>query len=119
MLNYPIQGFSADLMILIRRIIYNQWPYYGEPHEALLNNTVHDDVEADVINSPDHVRYACEGMSNAFNELPKEAARWYGADLTSVPFAGEVKFGLNLLEENMSKYKKETFLEEFHKCLRR
>ena len=114
MLNYPIQGFSADLMILVRRIIAREWPYFGTPEEALLINTVHDDVEGDVLNTPEHVQSACVGMQNAFLQLAPEAARWYGVDL-NLPFTGEAKFGLNLYEDSMSKYKEATFLEDFYK----
>ena len=116
MLNHPIQGFSADLMILIRRIIHKQWPYYGEPQESLLINTVHDNVEADVKNTPEHVEAACIGMEKSFSYLPQMAKKWYGVDL-NIPFTGEVKFGLNLNESALSKYKQETFLEEYYKWL--
>lgn len=117
-LNHQIQGFSADLMVLFRRIIYKQWPYYGDPKNALLINTVHDDVEADVINDPDYVFAACEGMENASRYLPGMAKKWYGVDL-NVPFEGEVKFGGNLAEELLSKFNKETFLEDYNACLKK
>jgi hypothetical protein len=114
MLNHPIQGFSADLMILIRRIIWKQWPYYGDREKALLINTVHDDVEADVVNDPQYVEAACIGMERSFSYLPGMAKKWYGADL-NVPFTGEVKFGMNLNETALSKYNQATFLEDFKK----
>lgn len=113
-LNHIVQGFSADLMVLIRRIIFREWPYIGEPHLSLLINTVHDDVEADVVNDPKYVEAACVGMLQSFQKLPDVAEQWFNVKL-NIPFTGEVKFGMNLMEDQMSKYNPETFLEDFKK----
>lgn len=116
MLNHPVQGFSADLMILVRRIIYKQWPYYGEPEKSLLINTVHDDVEADVVNEYEYVLQTCQGMENSFTYLKGMAKQWYDVDL-NVPFTGEVKFGGNLSEEKMVKFKPDSFMEDYNRAI--
>lgn len=116
-LNHIVQGFSADLMILVRAIIRREWPYYGPPENSLLINTVHDDVEADVANDEEIVYHTCIGMSQAFPKVKAEAAKWYGIDL-NVPFAGESKFGMNLSESQMSKFNEQTFKEDFYRCLK-
>ena len=111
MLNHIVQGFSADLMILIRRIIYLAWP---DTDQALLNNTVHDDVEADVANDIELIYKIGCLSEDAFKQVPSEAKKWFGVDL-NVPMEGEVKFGMNLSESQMSKFHRETFKEDYKK----
>ena len=110
-LNHIVQGLSADLMLLIRKAIWEVWDF--SPNQ-LLNNTVHDDVEADVINDPGTIFKCACLMEDSFNRLPKLAKRWYGMDL-NVPFAGEVKYGMTLFEDDMIKFNRNTFEKDFEK----
>ena len=107
-LNHIVQGFSADLMLLARKYIYEHW----NPEWGLLINTVHDDVEADVHNDPGTIYQSSCLMEDAFPEITTGAKKWYGVDL-NVTQRGEVKYGGNLHELSMSKFNRTTFYEDF------
>lgn len=112
MLNHIVQGFSADLMLLARRILFKQW----DKSLGLLINTVHDDIEADVPNSPGTIYEACCLMEAMGEYIPSEAKKWFGIDL-NVPMEFEVKFGRNLHEDSMIKFNNTTFSEDYKKCV--
>lgn len=99
-LNHIVQGFSADLMILARKYLYEHWDF----RSGLLINTVHDDVEADVPNDWGTIYQAGCLMLDCFTNIQPLCKRWYGVDL-NVPMAGEVKLGMNLHEDSMTKFR--------------
>lgn len=107
-LNYPIQGFSADLVQLARLIIWEWW----DTQKGLLINTVHDDVEADVDNNPEVVYNICIALEESFKAIPRTFKQKYGSEI-NVPMSGEVKYGINLNEKFMRKFKRETFFEDY------
>jgi hypothetical protein len=108
-LNYPIQGFSADLVQIARLVL---WEKIQGNQYVLLINTVHDDIEADVDNNPEVVYNTCIAMEEAFKEIPDRFKKMYGS-VINVPMAGEVKYGVNLNEGSMVKFKKETFEKDY------
>lgn len=118
-LNHIVQGFSADLMVLARKGIYDGWKWTWK-NKALLNNTVHDDVEADVINNRELIYEVCCLMEDAFLDIPKLAKKWYNVGL-NVPMMGEVKYGPTLYEGNkeqkipsdMIEFKRLTFFKDY------
>lgn len=117
-LNYPIQGFSADLVQVARLSLCNSLAsdvLYGS--HILLINTVHDDIEADVDNNPEVVYNTCIRMENAFKTIPSEFEKKYGSPI-NVPMSGEVKFGVNLNEKSMVKFKKATFEKDYEDYLK-
>ena len=79
---------------------------------VLLINTVHDDIEADVDNNPEVVYNIAIKMEQAFRGIPAEFKRLYGTEI-NVPMAGEVKFGFNLNEKSMVKFKAKTFEQDY------
>lgn len=107
-LNYPVQGFSADLVQVARLTIWDWW----DSSQGLLINTVHDDVEADVDNKPETVYNICIRLEESFRAIPQQFKKRYGSEIT-VPMSGEVKYGINLNEKSMKKFKKETFFEDY------
>ncbi len=107
-LNYPVQGFSADLVQVARLNIWQWW----DTSKGLLINTVHDDVESDVDNDPDNVYNICIGLENSFRNIPQTFKRLYGTEI-NIPLSGEVKYGVNLNEKSMRKFKKETFFQDY------
>lgn len=98
-LNYPVQGFSADLMSIARVSAFKRLKKYKN---VLLVNTVHDDIEIDVDNDPKLVYNVCIEMEKVFQDVPKNFERLYGVPF-NVPLLGEVSCGPNFLE-----------MEEFH-----
>lgn len=110
-LNYPVQGFSADLMQVARLIIYERMP---KRKDVLLINTVHDDVELDVDNDPYLVYTISILLEDAFKDIPKVFEQLYGSPI-NVPMAGEVKYGMTLDEESMHKFNRKTFFDDWKK----
>lgn len=112
-LNYPIQGFSADLVQLARLWLWqNCFKARVEFGDCMLINTVHDDIEADVDNNPELMYNICIKMEQAFRNIPSEFEKKYGSHI-NVPMAGEVKFGVNLNEASMVKFKAKTFEQDY------
>jgi hypothetical protein len=107
-LNYPVQGFSADLVQVARLIIWSWW----DTQKGLLINTVHDDVEADVDNDPDSCYNICIRLEDSFRQIPAVFEQKYGSEI-NVPMQGEVKYGINLNEKFMKKFKRETFFQDY------
>lgn len=91
-LNYPVQGFSADLMQIARISAFNRLK-----DKCLFINTVHDDIQIDVDNDPDKLYTICTTLEQVFRDIPMNVKRIYGYEMV-VPMAGEVSFGNNLLD---------------------
>lgn len=112
-LNYPIQGFSADLVQIARLTLWEEYfKARAEFGDCLLINTVHDDIEADVDNNPNLLYNTCIAMEKAFRGIPERFEKMYGSKI-NVPMAGEVKFGMNLNEANMVKFKAKSFEQDY------
>ena len=117
-LNYPVQGFSADLVQVARLTIWKRiqaLPAF-EKGQILLINTVHDDVEVDVDNDPELVYTISTILEQSFRDIPSEFKKLYGSEI-NVPLAGEVKYGLTLNESDMKKFKKATFEQDWKEYL--
>ena len=99
-LNHIVQGFSADIMILVRQHLFENW----NPDWGLLINTVHDDCESDVQNDYGTICAASCLMEQSFKESNRLCRKWYGVDL-NVPMQGEVKLGMTLHEDSMLKFR--------------
>lgn len=117
MLNHIVQGFSADLMVLARKAIWEGWKWEEWKDRALLNNTVHDDVEADCENNGELIYRVCCLMEHSFADMTTLAKKWYGCEM-NVPMAGEVKVGKSLFEDEMIKFNKNTFKEDYENFCR-
>ncbi|SRR5258706_128667 len=114
-LNYPIQGFSADLISIARLLLRERLSKnfsYGS--KALLINTVHDDAEMDVDNDPELVYNICILMEECFRDINSEFRKKFGVEI-NVPMGGEVKFGWTLFEADMVKFNAVTFEEDWRK----
>lgn len=116
-LNYPVQGFSADLVQVARRTIWDRLQTFKYREYVLLINTVHDDVEADVDNDPEVVYNSSLLLEKAFQDIPQEFYRKYGVKI-NVPMNGEVKFGVNLNEKSMKKFKKASFDKDYQEYIK-
>lgn len=113
-LNYPVQGFSADVMKMVRLLLRSRLNAANYQGNVLLINTVHDDIELDVDNNPELVYNISILLESCFKDVDKVFAKNYGFDL-NVPMAGEVKYGFSLHESAMVKFKPKTFEEDFTK----
>lgn len=90
-LNYPVQGFGADLMMLARLSFANRLRAGG--YETKLISTVHDSIVCD---SPDdeYLRIV-QLFHEVFADIPKNFEKIFGIKL-NVPMACEVLCGKNL-----------------------
>jgi DNA polymerase-1 len=95
-LNYPVQGFSADLMTIARISAFKRIKSLGF-QEVMLVNTVHDDIEIDCDNSPELIEVIGKTMMRVFEDIPRNFNKLYGIDF-NVPLSGEVSVGQNLKE---------------------
>lgn len=99
-LNYPVQGFSADLMTIARISAFKRLIKFSP--KVLLVNTVHDDIEIDLDFTPDLCYNVCLTMEQVFRDVPMNFEKMYGVEF-NVPLIGEISFGQNL-----------KVMEEFH-----
>jgi len=101
-LNYPVQGFSADLMMIARISAHNRISRMPEyPERIKFFNTVHDDIQLDVDNDPELCYNICITLEQVFEDLPKNFEKVFKLPF-NVPMAGEVSYGKNLL--NLKKF---------------
>jgi DNA polymerase I-like protein with 3'-5' exonuclease and polymerase domains len=90
--NYPVQGLGAELLTLLRIRIFHRIVTVGGVHA--LNNTVHDDIEADV---PDEEtkKFVCLVLQEEVNRLPLTFEEHYFVKF-NLPIRVEISIGNNL-----------------------
>lgn len=103
-LNYPVQGFSADIMKLVRVAAFNRIKKGYAPNKVKFIATVHDDIELDIDNDEELLYNICIELENVFKDIPKLYEKYFKQPF-NVPMAGEVSYGPTLA--NMIKFKKE------------
>lgn len=100
MLNYPVQGFGADIMREVRLGFWELLNSDLDMKEFLPICTVHDDIEGD---SPDKYLVLAKAgtyMDQAFFNVTGRLKDFYGYDL-KVPMECEIKVGRTLQESTM------------------
>jgi DNA polymerase I-like protein with 3'-5' exonuclease and polymerase domains len=100
--NYPVQGFAADLMSIVRvnlNTILSQMPYI-----YLWGNTVHDSILLDVDNARDTWYNVCRAVKTAFENTAENYELLFNEPLL-VPMACDVKVGINWLWMHKLKFK--------------
>lgn len=88
-LNYPVQGFGADLMVVARWLLKRQ--ILGTPGVMFIG-TVHDSVVWDVEASK--VDWLAKTIFKCWEEIPDAFRKWFGITLT-IPPKVEVSVGPN------------------------
>lgn len=111
-LNYPVQGFAADIMMQVRLLLRSRLRKADYGNKVLLINTVHDDVELDVDNIPELCYNVSLLLESCFTDVYLMFRKNYGFKL-NVPMSGEVKYGWTLLESQLTKFNKQTFEKDF------
>jgi DNA polymerase I-like protein with 3'-5' exonuclease and polymerase domains len=114
-LNHLIQGLSADFVQVARILLWSQLNEvytYKHPH-ILLINTVHDDLELDILDKVGNLCYnICLLLEDCFKRIPERFEKMYGVPV-NVPMAGESSFGMNMAQ--MVKFNRESFKKDFEK----
>lgn len=109
-LNYPVQGFSADLMTLARIAAYRRIKALGVDDRVKFIATVHDDIELDVDNDPELVYNISIILEKVFEDIPSLYERYFKQEF-NVPMAGEVSVGNNLMD--MVTFNPDSFRDDF------
>lgn len=87
-LNYPVQGLGADLVMLARISFRNRLRKLGL--RALLISTVHDSI---VVDAPqDEVDIVCQLFHDVFRDIPENFKRMFGVEF-NLPMTAEVLIG--------------------------
>ena len=105
-LNFPVQGFGADIMSLVRVAAYNRIKKDFDPDKVKFIATVHDDIELDVANDSELVYNICISLENVFKDIPNLYEKFFKQPY-NVPMAGEVSYGPNLAD--MIKFNREEY----------
>jgi DNA polymerase I len=75
-LNYPVQGLAADIVMLARISLWNRMRRKG--YKSLLINTIHDSIQVDCL--PEEWYNICMELQNVFDDLPKNFERMFGVE---------------------------------------
>lgn len=115
-LNYPIQGFSADIVLQARLLAWKWVRALGYGVRALFINTVHDSIEMDVDNDPELVYTICITLRDCFRKVDVPLKQKYGVNL-NVPMDGECKFGMNGFDAEMAKFNEADFEQKYKEII--
>lgn len=100
--NYPVQGFSADLMSLARISAWRRLKDYREKRQVLFVNTVHDSIKLDINLPLSEAIEVGKIVKQSFKDIPKNYKLIYGKDLL-VPMDCDFKVGINDLWQHKIK----------------
>lgn len=73
-LNYPVQGLAAEIMMLARIMLYRRMK--AKAYKSLLVNTIHDNIEVDAL--PEEWYNILQDMKQVFNDLPETFEKTFG-----------------------------------------
>jgi DNA polymerase I-like protein with 3'-5' exonuclease and polymerase domains len=109
-LNYPVQGFAADLVMIARVSAWRRMRKEREEGKVVFFNSVHDDIEIDVVRDSDLWYNTALTLEKVFLDVPRNVERTYGYTM-KVPISGEVSFGNSL--GSMKKYDRNKGVDQF------
>lgn len=75
-LNYPVQGLGADIMMLVRVSLARRMREKG--YKSLLVNTIHDSIDVDTL--PEEWYNISMEMKSVFEDLPANFKKMFGAE---------------------------------------
>lgn len=89
-LNYPVQGFGADVVMLIRLSLWNRLKHLTDKIKFV--NTVHDSILLDVVNDPELWYNIYITIEKVFEDFPKNFKKLFGVDF-DLPLRVEIEQG--------------------------
>lgn len=92
--NYPVQGFAADLMSLARVSAWNRLKVQREAGKVLFVNTVHDSLKLDVNMNLKEAIEIGKIVKGSFVDIPENYKKIYGKELL-VPMDSDFSVGIN------------------------
>jgi DNA polymerase I-like protein with 3'-5' exonuclease and polymerase domains len=100
--NYPVQGFAADLMSLARVSAWNRLKEQREKGKVLFVNTVHDSLCLDINGNLKEAIHIGNIVKGSFQDIPANFKKIYGSELL-VPMDCDFKVGINNLWQHKIK----------------
>jgi DNA polymerase I-like protein with 3'-5' exonuclease and polymerase domains len=94
--NYPVSGFSADLMSMIRVSAFNRLKGWREAKRCLFVNTVHDNIVLDLRTDIRGALEVAKIAKSCFQDCGGNYKKLYGKELL-VPMDTDCKVGNNYL----------------------
>jgi DNA polymerase-1 len=85
-LNYPVQGLAADIMMLARISLFRRMKTKG--YKSLLVNTIHDSIDIDSL--PEEVYNISLDLKSVFEDLPSNFEKMFGVEY-NLPLRCELK----------------------------
>src|SRR3990167_1098033 len=95
-LNYPVQGLGADLVMLARISFWNRLKQMNLKN-VLPCSSVHDSIVVDVDNDQGLCYTICKTLKKCVEDVPINFKRVFGVEF-NLPLNAEVKVGKNLKE---------------------
>lgn len=92
-LNYPCQGFSADIMMIARVSAFRR---LKAVKDVKFVGTIHDSLVLDV--SENNLDFVCSTLYSVFNDLAGNVSKMFNIDF-NVPLTSEVTYGPTLGDE--------------------
>jgi DNA polymerase I-like protein with 3'-5' exonuclease and polymerase domains len=92
--NYPVQGFSADLIMLARISAWNRLKDLRESGRVLFTNTVHDSIKLDTSLSLREAVEVGKIVRSSFQDIPANYNKVYKKHLL-VPMDADFTVGIN------------------------
>lgn len=100
--NFPVQGFAADLMSLARISAWNRLKEEREKGEVLFVNTVHDSLKLDMNCTVHRAVEIGRVVKSSFQDIPLNYKKIYGKELL-VPMDADFSVGNNDLWQHKIK----------------
>lgn len=92
-LNYPCQGFSADIMMIARVSAFRR---LKAVKDVKFVSTIHDSLVLDI--SENNLDFVCSTLYSVFNDLAGNVSKMFNIDF-NVPLTSEVSYGPTLGDE--------------------
>lgn len=91
-LNYPVQGLGADIVMVIRISLWNRLKEFKDKIKFV--NTVHDSILLDVANEEKLWYNIYITIQKVFEDFPINFKKLFGVEF-DLPLEAEVKYGVN------------------------
>jgi DNA polymerase I-like protein with 3'-5' exonuclease and polymerase domains len=99
-LNYPVQGLGADLVMLARISAFKRLNALGFDDNIKMCSSVHDSVVVDIDNSKDLCYTVGKVLKDSVEAVPSNFSKVFGVEF-NLPLTAEIKCGNDLF--NMEK----------------
>lgn len=94
-LNYPVQGLGADLVMIARISFWNRLKALSFHDFVLPVSSVHDSIVIDLDNSPELCYTIGKMLKESVEAVPENFKRLFGVEF-NLPLTAEIKMGMNL-----------------------